>query len=807
MKGQGMQSKADLHVHSKYSDRPSEWLLRRIGAPECFVEPEALYQRAVKQGMSYVTITDHNSISGALEIAHHPNTFLSAEITTYFPEDRCKIHILVHGITEADFRDIDGVRESIYDLRDLLLERQIVHTVAHPLFSVNDRLTLEHVEKLLLNGTRQHAANRLFEVLVESLTPDIMAQLANTYDIEPVSSTPWLKMATGGSDDHSGAYAASAHTVTPYAGSVEDFLTHLHGGRHEPGGRSGTSLRMAHSFYQIAYSYYRNRLLRNGKGSALLSALLERLAGAPQAAAKPQDGLFRRLAKRVVIPWKQRKLTEVERGLVAQFSELVGAGTEDDGGRAGVLKGTDAETFELAARISHQVGYHFLNNFLSHVRDMSFLESLQNLASLAPVGFSIAPYVAAFCTQHKDDDLLRRTAARYDLGDRVYGPGKRAWVTDTFGDVNGVAKTIRTLASLARTEGKDLTVVTCLPDAPGDATLKLRNFQPVGMFELPEYAHQQLAFPPFLEVIEYLEREQFTELIISTPGPLGVTALAASKLLGIRTKGIYHTDFPKYVEILTEDEYMAQVTWRFMVWFYSQMDCIFAPSEWYRGHLRENGLAHKQIEVLPRGVDPKSFSPDKRDPAHWGRFGANGHTKFLYVGRISREKNVEHLVESFDRLRALGHDAELVLVGDGPLMGDLRKRCRGRDDIIMTGYLHGEDLSRTYASADVFVFPSSTDTFGNVVLEAQASGLPAIVSDQGGPPEIVRRHGSGIVVDMNSADALTDAMARLYSDADLRSQLAGKALENARESTWSSILDAFWHCPVQELSQSAGTGR
>ncbi|MFA7368945.1 MAG: PHP domain-containing protein, partial [Kiritimatiellales bacterium] len=107
-------SSADLHVHSKYSDRPSEWFLRRIGSPESFVDPQALYRTCRERGMDYVTITDHNKISGALEIAHLPGTFLSSELTTYFTENNSKVHCLVWGITEKTFRDLDELRPNIY---------------------------------------------------------------------------------------------------------------------------------------------------------------------------------------------------------------------------------------------------------------------------------------------------------------------------------------------------------------------------------------------------------------------------------------------------------------------------------------------------------------------------------------------------------------------------------------------------------------------------------------------------------------------------------------------------------------------
>ena len=121
-----MQTKVDLHVHSKYSDRPSEWILRRVGAPESFVEPLEIYRTARQRGMQFVTISDHNCISGALEIAHLPGTFLSTEVTTYFPEDGCKIHCLVTGISEEQFAEIQRLRESIYDFQKFVRDRKSV---------------------------------------------------------------------------------------------------------------------------------------------------------------------------------------------------------------------------------------------------------------------------------------------------------------------------------------------------------------------------------------------------------------------------------------------------------------------------------------------------------------------------------------------------------------------------------------------------------------------------------------------------------------------------------------------------------
>ena len=134
-------SKCDLHVHSKYSDRPSEWFLRRMGTPESFVEPQEVYRNARQKGMDFVTISDHNCIRGALEIAHLPGTFISNEVTTYFPENGSKVHILVTGINEEQFRMIQELRADIYRLQEYLMGEDIICSVAHVLFRVNGRLT------------------------------------------------------------------------------------------------------------------------------------------------------------------------------------------------------------------------------------------------------------------------------------------------------------------------------------------------------------------------------------------------------------------------------------------------------------------------------------------------------------------------------------------------------------------------------------------------------------------------------------------------------------------------------------------
>ena len=321
------------------------------------------------------------------------------------------------------------------------------------------------------------------------------------------------------------------------------------------------------------------------------------------------------------------------------------------------------------------------------------MESLQTIASLAPVALSMAPYLAAFSTQHKDEHFHKAIAAHFPAAGHLRRASEhKAWITDTFAEVNGVSRTIQVLAQTARTMGRKLVVLTSMENSP-DTKVDLKNFRPVGTFPMPEYESQTLAFPPFLEIFEYIERHRFNELIISTPGPMGLTGLAAARLLGLRTTGIYHTDFVQYVRHLTQDDDLADLTWQYMRWFYDQCTMVLVPTETYRRQLIDNGFEPARLGVMARGVDTRLFHPSKATPGLFDRYGLANRFHYLYVGRISKEKNVDALVEAFEEILRRGYQASLVFVGDGPQRQALEAGCRGRP-IAFTGILEGDALAR-----------------------------------------------------------------------------------------------------------------
>jgi len=790
--------RVDLHLHSRFSDRPSEWILRRLGVPQSYSDPETLYRQLDQAGMAFKTITDHNRIDGALAIAHHPDVFLSEEITTYFP-DGCKIHLLAWNITEAHHVEIQRLCPNIFELSAYLRQQKIPHAVAHALANLNQQLTTDHFEKLILlfkmfegcNSNREPLAQQVANFCLQSLTPKKIEEISNRHGFAATHPEPHRKIFTGGSDDHSGLYIARAYTLSKSGKTMADFFAALEKGEIETAGDMGDPLRLSSGMYAIAFNYAQDRLKKNAPvGSSLLGKMAERfLAGK-----NPADFSLRERLGHLTESIRTGQAFDFVKPGETTLAREIGTFFAD----SKVKKALDqiiaaepdaaARSFRMASYLVNQLSYRLSDQFLKRLNKGNLLDALQAFSGLIPVGASVLPYVVAFRQQAPDRPLLNETAQRVagKLPPELLRR-KVAWFTDTLEDVNGVARTIRTMTLAANKAGADLTVVTSrstisITDIP------IKNFTPVGEFEIPEYELQKLSFPPLLDMIDYIQREGFTELIISTPGPIGLAALAAGKLLGLRMSGIYHTDFPQYARFLSDDTFMETIVWSYMQWFYGQMDIIYSNSEFYRQRWAERGIKPDRLKILPRGLDTELFNPKHRDEKYWARRGATGPV-VLYVGRISKEKELGFLADVLVRLKKSGHKFTAAFVGDGPYLEDLKKQM---PDAIFTGILTGRELGIAYASADSFVFPSTTDTFGNVVIEAMAAGLPVIVSDIGGPMELVKNPAQGAVLPARDLEQWSDHLARLVKNPRATAEREKMAALVHDERSWDTAFKSFW---------------
>src|SRR5437667_6045314 len=794
-------SRCDLHIHSRYSVRSEEWLFRRLDFPDSYSDPKTLYEQLLQRGMDYVTITDHDTIEGCLQIAHLPRSFISEQVTTYFPHDGCKLHILVWGISEKQHREIESVRENLFDLQRYLQGAQIAHAVAHPLYSVNGKLEATHLEQLILlfkhfegiNGLRDALLSELAQTLFKQLTPEKIDVLANRHGLAPTHVEPWRKIQVGGSDDHGGRFVASAFTETPAANSAEKFLELVRNGNCTPCGQGGTPLILSHGFYNTVACFIQDRFHEKlGPGGALLEKMFSRF----MEGRAPTEFTLKEKTEFIVQGVLSGKIFDFAKPAnVSLWKELSGYFGRPEvkaklAAQLDKVSEPERRTFLMANMVAEQLAFRFFNKFVQQISTGNMVESMQALSAIAPILVILTPYIYGFHSQAPSRKWLRSLFK--ELTGEVpvaLQNRKRAWFTDTLDDVNGVATTICKMTAAGAAAGKELVVVASrsnlqLSDIP------IKNFPPIGEFELPDYELQQLSFPPILQLLDSVRQERVTEIIISTPGPVGLTALLAAKMLNLQTSGIYHTDFPQYIRILTEDSFLESVTWGYMHWFYGQLDTVFVNSEEYRQSCIERGFDPAKLKIFPRGLDTELFHPARRNPAFFQRFRAcDGEVRLLYVGRVSREKDLDFLATAYRRLRDEGLPVHLFVVGHGPYSDEFAKLL---PEASFTGYLTGKALATAYASADIFVFPSTTDTFGNVIIEAQASGVPAVVSDSGGPKELVQHDENGLITKSHDLDDFTRAIRALVVDPARRKRMGNRARQSVLDRTWPSAFRKFW---------------
>jgi glycosyltransferase involved in cell wall biosynthesis len=306
---------------------------------------------------------------------------------------------------------------------------------------------------------------------------------------------------------------------------------------------------------------------------------------------------------------------------------------------------------------------------------------------------------------------------------------------------------------------------------------------------IPFYADMRMYWPPYRALLRRLRDDRVDVLHLTTPGPMGLAALAAARRLGVPLVGSFHTDLARYTAMLSGSRTLETFMRRYMRWLYAHCSVVLVPSVATRTLVAESGVPLARLQLWGRGVDSVTFDPARRSQALRDEWRARvDRPVLLYVGRVSREKGVDQLPELHDRLLRLGVDHKLVVAGDGPMRTELASAC---PEAIRLGTLGRAHLADVYASADVFVFPSRTDTAGNVVLEAQASGLPVVVADAGGPSEQMIHGVTGTVCAADAETWLT-AVARLLTDAEQRTGMGRAARAFALSRTWPSALEPLY---------------
>ena len=341
--------------------------------------------------------------------------------------------------------------------------------------------------------------------------------------------------------------------------------------------------------------------------------------------------------------------------------------------------------------------------------------------------------------------------------------------TDTLGDLNEVSRFIQDMGELAIDEGWQLILITSTKK-PLPSLDNLRNLPYRTRIAMPFYQELDLVWPSRKAIRAALQELQPDLVHISTPGPVGWLAKLEAEKLGFPLIGTYHTDFPAYIYDLTGSHFFKRRTDKVMAKFYRPFRKVLSRSLSYTEVMANDlQLSADKMAVIYPGTNQQKFNPEHRNPQIWQAFGLNpNRLKVLYVGRINIEKNIPFLCELWQQLQAEYPqlEADLVMVGEGRYR-KWTDKMRPHHGYFL-GPVVGEKLSQLYASSDLFVFPSVTDTLGQVIMEAQASGLGCLVSDVGGPQSLIVPELTGRVLPANRNDYWLSALQELLQNSELR---------------------------------------
>ena len=732
-------SRADLHVHSAASAVSKLGVQRSLMIPECATDPLEVYELAKARGMDFVTITDHDTIDGALSIDHLPDTFISEELTASFKGEPQAVHVLCFGITPEQHERLQAHRDDIETCAAYLREHEITAALAHPFYAVAAPLTARHRRRLAQlfpiwetrNGSRARELN-----------------LPAFVYIETHGGT-----AIGGSDDHAGIDVGRTFTETPRAQTPAEFLAHIRAGRVAAHGQQGSAAKWAHSAMALAI-----RSLGDGHGDApgerpnpaAVLHIVERVMregdarqGSVGADLDPSDALA------LLRAWLYSMELDVdERKLLHQLQE-------------GELSHADLD--RRARRVHERKLAAVVHDTLA---DLGQATGGLDLAarSLFDACMPAIPYAASAAFLGREKAKLTRSD-----GDRP----RVALVVDGIGGMHGVTHAIQQIRARG-VRGFDVEVIGT--DADVD-----RRLSAVAEIDIPFYPGLEIGVPTVPAIVEAVAEGRYDVVHVCSPGPAGIAAWLLADVLELPRVGSYHTELAAYAALRTgQPEVEALVNWA-LGRFYGACDVVLSPSPASDQRLAELGIDSEQIRRWDRGVDLRRF-----DPAHRRTALLPGPVNVLYAGRLSKEKGVDLLAEAFLEAHRRDPRLHLVLAGGGPEEGLLRERLGDRATFL--GWLSGNTLAQVYASADVFLFASATETFGQVILEAQASGLPVVAVDRGGPASLIE-HGETGQLAPPEVNALADAVVAVTGTPLLAERIGRGALAGVRGRSWEASLD------------------
>jgi glycosyltransferase involved in cell wall biosynthesis/predicted metal-dependent phosphoesterase TrpH len=761
---QGASVRVDMHCHSSASEISRLGVQRAVGLPECATPPEEVYELAKRRGMDFVTITDHDTIDGVLQIADRPDVFISEELTVGFRGEPQAVHVLCYGITPEDHEWLQAHNDNVEQCAIYMHERDIACALAHPYYSVAAPLTARHRRRLaemfrvweVRNGARARELNMPAATYIAALDG----------------------AGIGGSDDHAGVDIGRTWTQAPAVSSVEELMVRVRAGNVAPGGSHGSAAKWAHAAIALAA-----RSIGRGAGHARRPdprAVLT-MAGRVLREGDARHGsgggdLTPADARALLRAWLSAvELDHLdERDLIAYMQQ--------DGFRHSALYRKACRAHERKLR--------------SAVEEA--LEAILGRGSIESAAIGVFEGCIAAIPYAPAKAFLARERSKIDP-EREEHP-RVAIIADGIGATHGVSRTIEEIRHRG-VPGFEIEVVGTDPEVD-------RRLAAVAEIDVPFYAGLKIGVPSLPSAVQALTEGGFDAIHVCSPGPAGVAGILLARALGLPLIGSYHTELTAYAELRSGQQSIAAAMAGAVGAFYGACDIVLSPSAASDAALAEIGVAPERVMRWDRGVDTSRFSPLLRErPALYGQVesvepGEDEPERIdvLYAGRITREKGSDLLAETFLAARERDPRLHLMLAGGGPEQEMLRRHLG--EQATFLGWLQGMDLARAYANADVFLFPSATDTFGQVILEAQASGLPVVAVAKGGPLTLIEDRVNGLLC-KPQAPALADALLEVAGSPLLHRRLASAGLARVRERTWEGAMQRLAEGYVRLMTGAA----
>jgi glycosyltransferase involved in cell wall biosynthesis/predicted metal-dependent phosphoesterase TrpH len=752
-------TRVDMHCHSTASQESRLGVQRTLGLPECATPPEEVYALAKRRGMDFVTITDHDTIAGVLQIADRPDVFASEELTTHFRGEPQAVHVLCYDITPEDHQWLQAHSGDVELCAAYMQERDIACALAHPYYTVAAPLTARHRRRLAeLFG--------VWEIRNGARAPELNSPAA-TYVVTRDA------VGIGGSDDHAGVDIGRTFTEAPPARTPAEFLAHMRAGDVVARGAQGSAAKWAHAAIALAV-----RSLGFDAGE--------------EAPARPDPLRVMEMVRRLLREADARHgaaggdLRPADaRCLLRAWLSAVELDHLDERGLLCVMQDesfSHAGLYRRACRVHERKLRGAVEVALGAATgDSDLLSAAEGIFEASIAAIPYAPATAFLAAEQAKLAAIPRSAGASGLarrgGERREGEGESprvAIMVDGIGSTHGVTRTIAEIRQRG-VPGFEIEVLGTDPEVD-------RRLSAVSEIEVPFYPDLRIGIPSLPAAVQTLADGRFDAVHVCSPGPVGAAGALLARALGLPLVGSYHTELTAYAGLRSGDRRLEAAMAGAVSAFYGACDVVLSPSPAADDALAAHGVPRERVLRWDRGVDTGRFDPALRgeQPRTDDRFNV------LYSGRITQEKGVDLLADAFLLARAREPRLHLLLAGGGPEEERLRERLGASATFL--GWLEGQALARAYASADLFLFPSATDTFGQVVLEAQASGLPVVAVAEGGPLSLIEDRVSGLLCPA-IPEALAAALLELADSPLLRERLARAGMAAVAERTWEGALE------------------